>query len=146
MTDNKKKEIRSLVENAKNVYVSSVDEMGYPNIKAMLALQHDGLFIHYFSTQYSSRRTQQFLKNPKASVYFCNEEQFMGLMLTGEIEVMTDREHKAMLWREGFEIYYPDGIDTEDYCVYKFTAFKANYYHGLENNDFILEDFENAEL
>ena len=48
MTDNKKKEIRSLVENAKNVYVSSVDEMGYPNIKAMLALQHDGLFIHYF--------------------------------------------------------------------------------------------------
>ena len=79
-------------------------------------------------------------------MYFCNEEQFMGLMLTGEIEVMTDREHKAMLWREGFEIYYPDGIDTEDYCVYKFTAFKANYYHGLENNDFILEDFENAEL
>lgn len=144
MTEQIKNEIRALVENSKIAYVSSIDETGHPNIKGMLSLQHDDLFTHYFSTNYSSRRTRQFLKNPAASVYFCDEGQFMGLMLIGEIEVMTDPGHKAMLWRDGFEIYYPDGIDMEDYCVYKFTAHKANYYHGLENHDFMQEDYENS--
>ena len=36
----------------------------------------------------------------------------------------TDREHKAMLWRDGFGIYDPKGIDDEDYCVLKFAALK----------------------
>lgn len=144
MTEQMKNQITALVEDAKIAYVSSIDETGYPNVKAMLSLRHDDLFTHYFSTNYSSRRTQQFLKNSKTCVYFCDEQKFMGLMLTGEIKVMTDHEHKAMLWREGFEMYYPDGIDTEDYCVYKFNAKKANYYHGLNNHDFILEDYENA--
>lgn len=141
MTKELKEQITNLVDKAKVAYVSSVDENGYPTIKAMLSLQHDDLFTHYFSTYYTNRRTQQFLKNPKACVYFCNEESFEGLMLNGEIEVMTDREHKTMLWREGFEIYYPNGIDTENYCVYKFTAHKANFYHGLSNVDFVAEGF-----
>jgi general stress protein 26 len=58
----------------------------------------------------------------------------------GNMEVCTDKEHKIMLWREGFEIYYPKGIDDEDYCVLKFTAIKGNYYHGLNNIDFAGED------
>lgn len=40
----------------------------------------------------------------------------------------TDREHKAMPWKDGFEIYYPQGIDDEDYCILKFTweAYRTN--------------------
>jgi general stress protein 26 len=57
-------------------------------------------------------------------------------MLVGNMEVCTDKEHRTMLWREGFEIYYPKGIDDDDYCVLKFTAVKGNYYHGLNNLDF----------
>lgn len=144
MTETMKNEISTLVENSKIAYVSSLDENGYPNTKAMFALQHDNLFTHYFSTNFSSRRTQQFLKNPKACVYFCDENQFMGVMLVGELQVMTDLAHKTMLWRDGFEMYYSDGVDTEDYCVYKFVAQKANYYHGLANEDFLWEDYENA--
>jgi len=37
------------------------------------------------------------------------------------------------LWREGDEIYYPKGVDDEDYCVLRFTAETVNYYHGLGN-------------
>ncbi len=133
-----------LVAGAKIAIVSSIDENGYPNTKAMFALQHDGLFTHYFSTNLSAKRSQQFRSNGKACVYFCDNPQFMGLMLIGTMQVMTDHEHKAMLWREGFEIYYPKGVDDEDYCVLKFTAEKGNYYHGLENTDFGLEDYEDA--
>jgi general stress protein 26 len=146
MTEQIKKDINSLVENSEIAYVSSVDGNGYPWTKAMFSLQHDDLFTHYFSTNLFSTRTHQFLKNSKACVYFCDEKQFMGLMLIGDMQVMTDCEHKTMLWREGYEVYYPEGINTEDYCVYKFTAYKMNYYYGLTNHDFIREDFENAEI
>lgn len=136
MTEEMKNEILGVYENAATALVSSVDEGGFPNTKAMLALEHDGLGVHYFSTNYSARRTKQFLNNPKACVYYVKESEFRGLMLVGEMAVCTDREHRLRLWRDGFECYYPQGVDDPDYCVFKFTAQRANYYHGLQNHDF----------
>jgi len=130
MNEQMKSEIRSLVENAKNVYVSSVDENGYPNTKAMLSLQRDGLGIHYFSTNLSSKRAAQFKRNPKACVYYCDEPSFRGLMLVGLMEVCDDAYHKELLWREGFERYYSKGVTDDDYVVYKFTAEGGRYFPG----------------
>lgn len=141
MNASMKDEIKALVENSKNAFVSSVDSTGHPNTKAMFALKHEGMATHFFSTNVSAKRTQQFLHNSKACIYYCNEAEFKGLMLIGEMQVCTDREHKAMLWKDGFEVYYPGGIDEEDYCVLKFTASQGNYYHGLNNITFLVEDF-----
>ena len=128
MENSVKTEIETLIKNSKNAYVSSVDQEGYPNIKAMFALERDGMEVFYFSTNLSSKRTRQFMLNPKASIYFCKEETFQGLMLAGEMEVCTDRELKTRLWSEGSERYYPKGIDDDDYCVLKFTARMGNYW------------------
>ena len=135
------KEIVDLYENARVALVSSVDSSGYPNTKGMLALEHDGLLVHYFSTNYSARRTRQFISNPKACVYFFAEPDYRGLMLVGHIDVCTDEENRRKLWRDGFEIYYPQGVNDPDYCVFKFTAERANYYHGLKNYDIDLNSF-----
>lgn len=126
-------EIINLRKNSKVAFVSSVDPNGCPTIKGMLVLENESIKTHYFSTNLSSRRTKHFMENPKAAVYLCNTEEFKGLMLQGTMDVLTDRDHRKMLWRDGFEMYYPDGIDDEDYCVLRFTAEKGNYYHGLKN-------------
>ena len=128
-----KKEIRALRKNQKVAYVGSINGEGFPQIKAMLVAEHDDIKVQYFSTNTSSRRAAQFLKNPKASVYYCDEENFKGALFTGIIEVCTDHETKAMIWHDGDEKYYPKGVDDEDYCVYKFTAESVNCYHGLGN-------------
>ena len=57
MTEQLKNAINLMIQYAKNVYASSVDENGYPNTKAMFSLQQDGLSICYFSTNLSSMRT-----------------------------------------------------------------------------------------
>jgi general stress protein 26 len=141
MTDQKKNEIVELVKQAKTVYVSSVDENGYPNIKAMMTCRYDGLKTHYFSSNTSTKRVEQFKKNPKACIYYCNEDNFQGLMLMGSMEVCRDRHYREMLWQDGCEIYYPKGIDDEDYSVLKFTAVTGNYYHGLQNETFDVDSF-----
>jgi general stress protein 26 len=140
MNEEVKNEIINLRKNSKVAYVSSVDENGCPAVKAMLVLENESLQTHYFSTNFSSRRTKQFMENPKAAVYISSNEEYKGLMFQGTMEVLTDREHKKMLWRDGFEIYYPKGIDDEDYCVFRFTAEKGNYYHGLKNTDFNIQE------
>ena len=133
MKDDIKQEIRGLRANSGVAYVGSIDDEGYPQIKAMLVLEHDSLRTQYFSTNLSSRRARQFLKRPEASVYYCNEAELKGALFTGHMQVCTDHASKALLWREGFEIYYPSGVDDADYCVFKFTADTVNYYHGLSN-------------
>jgi len=130
---NIKSEIEALRKNCKEAYIGSVNEDGYPQIKGMLVLEHESLKTHYFSTKTSSKRAGQFLKNPKASVYYTDstDADYKGALFTGTIEVCTDHDTKAFLWRDGFEIYYPKGVDDDDYCVFKFTAETVNYYHYL---------------
>lgn len=136
MNETIRNEIRQLREQSKIAHVASVNAEGFPQVKAMLVLEHESMATQYFSTNTSSRRVSQFRHNPKASVYYCDEANFKGALFTGNIEVLTDPATKAMLWREGFEMYYPRGVDDDDYCVYRFTADTVNYYHGLSNATF----------
>ncbi len=146
MNNELKKEIGSLIESAKVAYVSSVDENGFPNTKAMFALKHDGLDTYYFSTNTSSMRVKQFLNNPNACIYLCKEDNFMGLMLVGTMEVSRERAHREMLWSDGCEMYYPAGIDDEDYSVLVFHAESGNYYHGLKNSTFSIKELSVNEI
>lgn len=126
--DKWKENVKSLVQSARNVFVSSIDKDGYPHTKAMLSLHRCGLGLHYFSTNSFAEQVSEFLANPKACIYYCNEDNFQGFMLTGKIEVCTDSYHKELLWRDGFECHYPKGVTDDTYCVYKFIAEKGSYF------------------
>ena len=111
---------------------------GYPNIKAMFKMENESLKRIWFSTNTSSKRVKQSEKNPKACVYFVDFEAIMGLMLVGNVDVLQDMKSKKWLWRDGFEKYYPLGINDPDYSVLCFTSLWGNYYHELHNVTFEL--------
>jgi len=69
-------------------------------------------------------------------VYFVDFSDWMGLMLLGTMDVLTDSQSRKRLWRDGYEQYYPLGIDDPDYTVLRFTAESANYYYQLDNLTF----------
>lgn len=122
--------IRRLRRECRDAYVGSVDEHGFPQIKAMFVTEFGDLRTHYFSTNLSSLRAGQFQREPKACVYYCGNEQVAGALFTGVMEVCTDQERKAMLWKDGDELYYPQGVTDPDYCVFKFTAETVRFYHA----------------
>ena len=141
MNETTKSEIQGLRNKSGIAYIASINEDGFPQMKAMLVLERDSMKVQYFSTNTSSKRVRQYLNNPKASVYYCQEAPYYkGALFIGVMEVCTDHETKAFLWRDGCEIYYPKGVDDEDYCVLKFTAKTVNYYHGLSNETFSIEE------
>lgn len=142
MNENIKSDIRELRQKSNVAYIGSINGEGFPQIKGMLVLEHDSMKVHYFSTNTSSKRVEQFRNNPKACVYYCDEtkDKYKGALFTGIMEICTDHETKAFLWREGFEMYYPKGVDDEDYCVYRFTAETVNYYNALSNETISVDE------
>jgi len=111
---------------------------GYPNIKAMIKVENEGLRTVWFSTNTSSRRVAQLLRDPKVCVYFVDFENWMGLMLVGDVEILQDQASRERLWHKGDEKYYPLGVTDPDYTVLRFTAQWGNFYHRLSNVTFEL--------
>ncbi len=116
--------------------LGTVNEYGIPQMKAMIKTAANELKEYWFCTNTSSKRVIQIQNNPNASLYFYDEKTFEGLLLVGMAEVTFDDEKRKEFWSDGMEIYYPTGCTDPDYALIKFTAVKANYYHGLRNLDF----------
>lgn len=134
------KTIGNIIDKQKTAFISSVDEDGFPNTKAMLApRKREGIKTIYFSTNTSSMRVQQYRSNPKACVYFCDKRFFRGVMLVGTMEVLTDAESKEMIWKFGDTLYYSNGVTDPDYCVLRFTATKGRYYSNFKSETFDIE-------
>ncbi|MBO4459931.1 MAG: pyridoxamine 5'-phosphate oxidase family protein [Clostridiales bacterium] len=136
-----KDKIARFIRKQKVSFVCSVDDEGTPNVKAMLKPRKQvGLKEFYFSTNTSSMRVKQYLKNPNASIYFYHKGiiRYEGVMLTGTMEVLTDQASKDMIWRKGDTIFYKQGATDPDYCVLKFTAKKGRYYCDLKTESFDL--------
>lgn len=133
-----KEQIITFIEKQKTAFLASVDEEGFPNVKAMFAPRKIEENCFYFTTNTSSMRTQQYMKNPKASIYFYQKGRFQyeGIMLTGTMEVLQDEETKKEIWQTGDTMYYKQGVTDPDYCVLKFTAVKGRHYCDLKTESF----------
>jgi len=78
--------ITEFIRKQKVAFICSVDEEGFPNVKAMLRPRKtDGLHRFYFSTNTSSMRVKQYMNNPNACIYFYHKGliKYTGVMLKG---------------------------------------------------------------
>ncbi|MDR1347864.1 MAG: pyridoxamine 5'-phosphate oxidase family protein [Prevotellaceae bacterium] len=137
---NSEETIGNLIDKQGVSFISSVDENGYPNTKAMLPpVKREGIKTFYWHTNSPSMRIKHYRQNPKACIYFCDKRFFRGIMLTGTMEVLDSAELKKELWKDEFSIYYTGGIDGDDFIIIKFTAKTGRYYSNFHSEDFEIE-------
>ena len=131
--------IEKFIDKQKVSFICSIDSENYPNVKAMLRpRKRIGLKEFYFSTNTSSLRVSQYLNNPNASIYFYQKGLFkyVGVMLKGKMEVLTDQDTKDMIWKKGDTMFYKKGVTDPDYCVLKFMPTSGRYYCNLKTESF----------
>ncbi|MCL2011392.1 MAG: pyridoxamine 5'-phosphate oxidase family protein [Cystobacterineae bacterium] len=132
--------IGNLIEKQSVAFISSVDENGYPNTKAMLApVKREGIKTFYWHTNSPSMRTKQYRNNPKACIYFCDKRFFRGVMLKGKMEVVDDKTLKKEIWKDEFSMYYQGGVDGGDFIILRFTAENGRYYSNFHSEDFEID-------
>ena len=129
-----KEQVFNFINEQKTAMISSVDENGFPNTKAMLAPRKIDGNDFYFSTNTSSMRVSQYNANEKARIYFYKRGRFSytGVMLIGVMQVLTDQSVKDEIWHIGDTMFYKKGKTNPDYCVLKFTAQKCRVYKDLK--------------
>lgn len=136
------KKIEKFIDKQSVSIISSIDNENYPNVKAMLKpRKRNGLKEFYFSTNTSSMRVKQYQNNSNASIYFYHKGiiRYVGVMLKGKMEVLTEQETKNMIWQKGDTMFYKKGVTDPDYCVLKFTATSGRYYCDLKTESFDIE-------
>ena len=134
---NPEQTIGNLIDKQGVAFIGSVDDEGFPNMKAMFPpRKREGIKMLWFSTNTSSERVKQYRKNPKASLYFVDKRFFRGVMLRGTMEVLEDADSKEMIWQDGDTKYYESGVTDPDYCVLKFTAQNGRFYSNFKSENF----------
>ena len=125
-----KTELFQFIAQQKTAFIASVDEQGYPVIRAMMAPRKIEGNTIYFTTNTSSKKIAQYALNDKACVYFYKREKFkyQGAALLGEMQICTDQATKDKIWRFGDRLFYKQGVTDPDYCVLKFVGKSAEYY------------------
>jgi general stress protein 26 len=132
--------IGNLIDKPSVSFISSVDENGYPNTKAMLPpVKREGIKTFYWHTNSPSMRIKQYRNNPKACIYFYDKRFFRGVMLKGTMEVVDDTGIKNEIWKDEFSIYYNGRADGGDFILLKFTAEGGRYYSNFHSEDFEVE-------
>ncbi len=132
------KKIENFIDKQKVSFICSIDDENYPNVKAMLKpRKRIGLKEFYFSTNTSSMRVNRYKNNPNASIYFYHKGliKYVGVMLKGKMEVLTDQETKNKFWQKRDTIFYKKGVTDPDYCVLKFIATSGRYYCDLKTEN-----------
>lgn len=148
--DEVKKLSLELMENSKAAYLTTIDSEGYPITRAMFNLRNKeqfpefsdffskqkNKFVIYISTNTSSSKIDHIKKNPKIAVYFCDPEDFKGVMFGGEVEIIEDMDIKRKIWLDWWTRYYPEGLEDPDYTLLQLLPKTAQFYYRLQKVQF----------
>jgi len=136
---NSKDKALEVVNKCDLAMIGTVDEVGQPQIKALIKAKNNGLKEFWFCSNTSAKRTKQLKENGTSCLYFMTDD-WEGVMLIGVAEISYDDELRKSFWSDDMLIYYPEGALDPDFVLIKFVATSGNYYKDLVNEDFEIVD------
>lgn len=153
MGDTVEKDVRdealALTMREKFVYVTTIDETGFPETRVMFNLLKTRAkalssgpakvpveFASYLGTNTSSRKIGQIRRDNRVCLYYSDNRGFSGCMVRGRVTEVTEQAIRKAIWMPTWNVYYYGGIDGGDYTVLRFMPESVRYYHGLKVHEF----------
>lgn len=118
-----------LVRKCEIMFVSSVNEKGYPRTCCVNKLRDEGFREIYFVTSKRSEKqgkAKHFETNTKSSI--CFQQEGDSLTLVGEVEIITDKEVMQRLWNENDRGFFPKGVDDPKIRFMHFHTLEATFW------------------
>ncbi|WP_260458562.1 pyridoxamine 5'-phosphate oxidase family protein [Bacteroides thetaiotaomicron] len=124
----------AIVANAQIITLASITENGYPRPVPMVKIKSEGVEVIYVVTGTSTAKTAHFRANPKGGVSVVDDQN--GIVMTGNVEIVTDKSVKTELWQDWLYNHIPKGVEDPEYTLLKFTAESVTYWI---DNEFVKE-------
>ena len=107
-----------------------------PRVRPVSPIVEDDMSV-WVATSAGSRKVKQIRQNPRISLAFVQHPRGeKAATVIGEAEIVRDLEQKKRVW--GLSPYdpsqhFPDGPESEDYCVLKINIKKIEWWEDFES-------------
>lgn len=105
-----------------------------PRVRPVAPIVEDDMSI-WVATSAKSRKVKQMKQNPKISLAFVRHpEGEKAATVIGEAEIVADMEKKKRIWGLApydLSQYFPNGPESEDYCVLKINVSKIEWWEDF---------------
>ena len=134
MSPSDKEKIVEIMKKASNFSFFATSDGDQPRVRPIASMVEDDMSV-WMATSAASRKVQQIKKNPKITLAFVQQPQGeKAATIIGEAEIVEDMEQKKRVW--GLAAYdpsqfWPEGPETEDYCVLKINIKKVAWWEDM---------------
>ena len=99
---------REVVEGAAFVSLATLDDEGFPAVRAMDPLPPDEHWVVRMATNPGSRKVGQLRARPQVALHYLAADVPAYVTLIGRARLVDDPDTKARHWKESWTAFYPD--------------------------------------
>ena len=121
--------LRELVKDIDFCMLTTVDKTGdlpSPPLSSNGDIDHNGDI--WFFTSASSHKVSEIEKLPKVNVSFADPDNQHYISISGNAQLVRDRNKIEELWRPEFKMWFPEGKDDPDIALLRVSLEKAEYW------------------
>ena len=100
---------------------ATVDERGYPQMRAMMPVLVEDDFTLYYITSRMASKCRQIAANPKVSTLWTHVvdpmKEWASVLVKGAAVISDDRALRERFWMEELRSIFPAGIDDPNYVI-----------------------------
>ncbi|PXZ45084.1 general stress protein [Sanguibacteroides justesenii] len=121
-----KEQAAEMLKRCETVVVASVNNGGFPRPVPMSKIHSEGYAEVWMATGKDSLKTRDFAGNSKAGL--CFSENGNSVVLTGIVEIITDKVSLEKFWQGWFIEHFTGGVTDPNYVLLKFTGHHATFW------------------
>ena len=121
--------LRELVKEIDFCMLTTVDDTGDLHSRPMSSngdIDQNGDI--WFFTSASSHKVSEIQKLPKVNVSFADPDNQHYISISGNAQLVRDRDKIEELWRPEFKMWFPEGKDDPDVALLRVSLKKAEYW------------------
>jgi general stress protein 26 len=82
----------------------------------------------WFFTSASSHKVSEIQKLPKVNLSFADPDNQQYISISGNAQLVRDRDKIEELWRPEFKMWFPEGKDDPDIALLRVSLKRAEYW------------------
>jgi general stress protein 26 len=120
--------LREKIESIQTGMLTTIDLHGRLRSRPMASVRMDELGSLWFFTNEFSGKVHEIIQNNHVNVAYANPGKSNYVSVTGEAEVITDKEKMKELWNPVMKAWFPGGLDDEKLSLLKVNITMAEYW------------------
>jgi len=136
MNSSDKQKVVAIMKETNLFAFLATNDGNQPRVRPVAPIVEDDMSV-WVATSARSRKVKQIKQNPKISLAFVQHPGGQkAATVIGEAEMVADLEQKKRVWGLApydLSQYFPEGPESEDYCVLKINVDKIEWWEDFES-------------